>query len=28
VATNLEKLRDLLEASVTQLPDGRISRRS
>ena len=27
VATNLEKLRDLLEASVTQLPDGRISRR-
>ena len=27
VATNLEKLRELLEDGVTQLPDGRISRR-
>lgn len=27
VATNLDKLRELLEADVTQLPDGRISRR-
>jgi adenine deaminase len=27
VATNLEKLRELLEVGETRLPDGRISRR-